>query len=167
LTDSDAFGTGHHPTTALCIEALEEILSVERLDGILDVGTGSGILALAALMLGVPHAVGRDTDGNALNIAEKNARLNNCSDRLKLILGGPNLVDGSWPLVIANLLAGPLIEMAPILVRRVARSGRLILSVLARIGIPKSIPAFRDEADRFEGARPVDSPDISSFLVTA
>ena len=133
LTDSNAFGTGHHPTTALCVEALEETL-IERVDRILDVGTGSGILALTALMMGVPQAVGLDIDADALKAAAENARLNNLADRLQLVLGGPDALDGSWPLVIANVLAAPLIEMAPILVRRVGRRGRLILS-----GIPWSL----------------------------
>jgi ribosomal protein L11 methyltransferase len=128
LTDSDAFGTGHHPTTALCVEALEEILTFERLDSVLDVGTGSGILALAALMMGVPQAVGLDTDADALRVAAENARLNNVSNRLQLVYGGPDVVDGKWPLVVANVLAAPLIEMAPALVRRLGRRGRLILS---------------------------------------
>lgn len=134
LTDSTAFGTGCHPTTALCIEALEEILTLEHLDSVLDVGTGSGILALIALMMGVPEAVGLDTDPDALRVAAENARLNNFADRLQLVLGGPDVVDGNWPLVVANVLAAPLIEMAPALVRRVGRRGRLILS-----GIPSSL----------------------------
>ncbi len=134
LTDSKAFGTGHHPTTALCVEGLEEILSFERLDSVLDVGTGSGILALTALMMGVPQAVGLDTDANALRVAAENARLNNLADRLQLVLGGPDVVDGSWPLIVANVLAAPLMDMAPVLVRRLGRRGRLILS-----GIPSSL----------------------------
>jgi ribosomal protein L11 methyltransferase len=134
LIDSDAFGTGHHPTTALCIEFLEEILAVERVDSVLDVGTGSGILALAALRMGVPQAVGLDIDADALNVAAENARLNNLADRLQLILGGPDVVNSNWPLVVANVLAAPLIDMAPVLVRRLGRRGRLILS-----GIPWSL----------------------------
>jgi len=134
LTDSTAFGTGHHPTTALCVEALEEALTIAVPDSLLDVGTGSGVLALAALLMGVPRAVGLDIDADALKIAAEHARLNNLADRLQLVLGGPDVLDGAWPLVVANVLAAPLIEMAPVLVRRVGRHGRLILS-----GIPLSL----------------------------
>jgi ribosomal protein L11 methyltransferase len=131
LLDSSAFGTGHHPTTALCIEALEEAVSINVPDCMLDVGTGSGVLALAALRLGVPRATGLDIDTAALQTAVRNAQLNNVADRLQFVHGGPERVDGVWPLVVANILAAPLIEMAPLLVRRVASGGRLILS-----GIP-------------------------------
>ena len=134
LIDSPAFGTGHHPTTALCIEAIEEILTHEHLDSILDVGTGSGILALTALAMGVPQAIGLDIDADALEVAAENARLNDFADRLELILGGPDVVHGRWPLVVANVLAAPLIDMAPLLARRVGRRGRLILS-----GVPSSL----------------------------
>ena len=134
LTDSAAFGTGHHPTTALCIEALEEAVNIGFPDSILDVGTGSGVLALAALMLGVQRAVGLDIDADELKVAAEHARLNNMADRLELLLGGPDAVSGVWPLVVANVLAAPLIEMAPTLVRRVGSGGRLILS-----GIPWSL----------------------------
>ena len=89
LRDSKAFGTGHHPTTALCIEALEE--AVERITSMLDVGTGSGILALAALRMGVRQAVGLDIDADALTVAAENIRLNNLADRLQLVHGGPEL----------------------------------------------------------------------------
>ena len=128
LTDSTAFGTGHHPTTALCIEAIEEALTIAVPDSVLDVGTGSGVLALTALMMGVSRAVGLDIDVDALKIAAEHARLNNLADRLQFVLGGPDVVSGAWPLVVANVLAAPLIEMAPVLVRRVGGRGRLILS---------------------------------------
>ena len=131
LTDSTAFGTGHHPTTALCVEALEEALTIAVPDSVLDIGTGSGVLALTALMMGAPRAVGLDIDADALKIAAENARLNNLADRLQLVLGGPDVVGGAWPLVVANVLAAPLIEMAPVLVRRVGNRGRLILSGIA------------------------------------
>ena len=134
MIDSPAFGTGHHPTTALCIETLDEMLTIEHIESVLDVGTGSGILALTALRLGAPQAVGLDLDEEALETAAENARLNHLADRLQLVHGGPDAVAGNWPLVVANVLAAPLMEMAPILVRRVRRRGRLILS-----GIPVSV----------------------------
>jgi ribosomal protein L11 methyltransferase len=157
LTDSTAFGTGHHPTTALCVETIEETLVP---DIILDVGTGSGVLALAALKLGVPRAVGVDIDADALKIAGEHARLNGMADRLRLVHGGPDAVDGAWPLVVANVLAAPLIEMAPVLVRRVSRRGRLILS-----GIPSSLESeVRRTYERF-GMRHIRSETRAGWAV--
>jgi ribosomal protein L11 methyltransferase len=131
LTDSAVFGTGHHPSSGLCVEALQEALSIAMPESVLDVGTGSGLLALAALKMGVPRAVGVDIDADALNVAAEHARLNNLSDRLQFVRGGPEAVAGAWPLVVANILAAPLIEMAPILVRRVRSRGRVILCGIA------------------------------------
>lgn len=160
LSDSIAFGTGHHPTTALCIEALEEALTVAVPDSVLDVGTGSGVLALTALMMGVRRAVGLDIDGDALKIAALHARLNDLEDRLQLMLGGPDVVDGGWPLVVANVLAAPLIEMAPVLVRRVGSHGRLILS-----GVPWSLePEVRQTYERL-GMRHVRSDTRAGWTV--
>lgn len=143
LIDADAFGTGLHPTTALCLEALEDIADVAPPDTLLDVGTGSGVLALAALMHGVPRAVGIDIDDEALRVAAENARINELTERLDLARGGPESITGTWPLVLANVLAAPLIEMAPALVRRVGHHGRLVLS-----GIPSSVERDVDDAYR-------------------
>jgi ribosomal protein L11 methyltransferase len=160
LTDSTAFGTGHHPTTALCGEAIEEIIAIERPDCILDVGTGSGILALAALLMGVPQAVGLDIDPDALKAAAENARLNHLENRLRLVPGGPDAVEGTWPLVVANVLAAPLIEIAPVLVRRLGSRGRLILS-----GIPWSLESDVRQAYRHLGVRHVESRTRAGWTV--
>ena len=141
LVDDTAFGTGLHPTTALCLEALEDAVQVDRPDTVLDVGTGSGVLALAALMMGVPRALGLDIDEDALRVAAENARINGLDDRLQLTRGGPETLTGTWPLVLANVLAAPLIEMAPTLVRRVGHHGQLVLS-----GIPASVERDVDQA---------------------
>jgi ribosomal protein L11 methyltransferase len=160
LTDSAAFGSGHHPTTSLCVEAIEEALSFGIPAGVLDIGTGSGVLALSALIMGVPRAMGLDIDPDALSNAAENARLNNLADRLQLVLGGPDMVDGAWPLVVANVLAAPLIEMAPILVRRVASRGHLILS-----GIPSSVESeVRQTYQRF-GMRHIRSQTRAGWSV--
>jgi ribosomal protein L11 methyltransferase len=160
LTDGAAFGTGLHPTTALCLEALQDVLSAvasaepemesSRPGAVLDVGTGSGVLALAALMMGVPRALGIDIDDEALRIAAENAQINGLDERLELRSGGPETVIGAWPLVLANVLAAPLIEMAPALVRRVGQHGQLVLS-----GIPSSVEQDVDHAYRRLGMRRV------------
>jgi ribosomal protein L11 methyltransferase len=149
-TDSAAFGTGLHPTTAMCLEAIEEALQPAAAATLLDVGTGSGVLALAALLMGVPQALGLDTDAEALRAAAENARLNVLDGRLQLVRGGPDAVTGTWPLVVANLLAASLVELAPVLVRRVGHHGRLVLS-----GIPSSVEPDVDRAYRRLGMQHV------------
>jgi ribosomal protein L11 methyltransferase len=119
-------------------------------DAVLDVGTGSGVLALGALLLGVPRALGIDIDNEALRVAAANARLNDLEERLQLERGGPERVPGMWPLILANVLAAPLIEMAPALVRRVGNQGQLVLS-----GIPSSVEQDVDKAYRRLGMRRV------------
>lgn len=134
LIDSRVFGTGLHPTTAACLEALADLIPPAPPATVLDVGTGSGVLALAALRLGVPGATAIDIDANAVRVAAANAALNGLGDRLTLRHGGPEQVAGTWPLVLANILAAPLIEMAPVVGRLVGHAGRLILS-----GIPAGV----------------------------
>jgi ribosomal protein L11 methyltransferase len=148
LADSSAFGTGLHATTALCVDALHEIVGETPPDSLLDVGTGSGILALAALLLGVPRAHAIDTDARALLVTAENARLNGVGERLQVTHGGPEAISGTWPLVVANILAAPLIEVAPALVRRVGHHGQLVLS-----GIPMSVEPDVDLAYRRLGMR--------------
>jgi ribosomal protein L11 methyltransferase len=131
LLDTPAFGTGLHPTTALCLEILDHLVAQDRPASMLDVGTGSGVLALAALALGVPRVTAVDIDAYAVRVAGDHARLNHVDDRLELRVGGPDAVPGTWPLVVANILAAPLIEMAPTLVRQVSSGGRLVLSGIA------------------------------------
>ena len=145
LVDTTAFGTGLHPTTAMCLEVLDEAVQHVPPDAVLDVGIGSGVLALAALLLGVPRATGLDIDDDALRVAAENARLNGMDGRLQLTRGGPDAVSGTWPLVLANVLAAPLIEMAPALVRRVGHAGARPLrdSRIGRTGCGPGVPPFR------------------------
>jgi ribosomal protein L11 methyltransferase len=159
LIDAPAFGTGLHPTTALCLNALDELASAFSPEGVLDVGTGSGVLALSALMLGVPRALGIDNDDEALRVTAENARINELEDRLELALGGPESIAGTWPLVLANVLAAPLIEMAPRLVRRVGHHGRLVLS-----GIPDGVEREVEDAYRRLGMRRVDTKSRDGWL---
>jgi len=121
-----AFGTGTHPTTALCLERLEAL----DLDGaaILDYGCGSGILAIAALKLGAARAVGVDIDPQALVATRENARRNGVEDRLEAV--GTEHLTGTFDVVVANILAGPLVALADPLSERCRPGGRLLLSGL-------------------------------------
>jgi ribosomal protein L11 methyltransferase len=84
-----------------------------------------------------------DVDRVAVETARSNARLNGLAAQLRLVHGGPEALFGSWPLVVANILAAPLIEMAPTLVRRVAGGGRVILSGIADAAAPDVAAAYR------------------------
>lgn len=152
MAEGLAFGTGLHPTTVLCLEALEDLLDVVTPARALDVGTGSGILALAALQRGVARAVGVDLDADALQVAAENVRLNGLAGRLSLVRGGPDAVRGAWPLIVANVRAAELMELAPTLVRRLASGGRLMLS-----GIPQSVASEVEQTYRRLGLTPVRS----------
>lgn len=124
-----AFGTGHHPTTALCLEWLDGAeLAGETL---LDYGCGSGILAIAALKLGASHAIAVDHDPQALEATSANGSVNGVAGRLSSCLPeGLDDLAGHLPvdIVVANILAGPLVELAPTLVRHLRPGGRLVLS---------------------------------------
>lgn len=120
-----AFGTGTHPTTALCLTWLDSL----DLEGktVVDFGCGSGILSLAALKLGAKEVIGIDIDPQALQASLDNAKRNQVDDRLSLFLpeDQPSL---KADVVVANILAGPLRELAPTIIEFVAENGLLALS---------------------------------------
>lgn len=122
-----AFGTGDHPTTKLCLEWLASLNLKDQ--NVIDYGCGSGILALAALALGTKTAWAIDNDPQALEATRNNAKLNPEASSCKLhVLSDQNVTDISAPIVIANILAAPLIELAPKLTALVADDGVLVLS---------------------------------------
>lgn len=135
----DAFGSGLHATTALILERLSEL---ELTGSVLDVGTGSGILALAALRLGCTRAVGVDTDPQALIRAEANAERNGLASRLELRAGLPDASE-RFPLIVANILPAVLIGLADGLVRRLGASGILLLSGLQANDVEEVWRAYR------------------------
>ena len=120
-----AFGTGTHPTTALCLEWLEgQDLSGQR---VLDFGCGSGILAIAALKLGAHRAHGVDNDPQALLASEDNAQRNGVGERFTVVLPHDD-ADTQYPIVVANILASALDALAPLLAQRTRAGGRIALS---------------------------------------
>jgi ribosomal protein L11 methyltransferase len=128
-----AFGTGTHPTTSLCLQWLDG----QALEGcsVLDFGCGSGILAIAALLLGAPRAVGTDIDPQALEASRDNAGRNNIADELFPLYLPEDLPPVPADVLVANILAGPLVSLAPQLSGLVKSGGRLALSgILAEQG---------------------------------
>jgi len=125
-----AFGTGTHPTTALCLGAVDEFLLARPGASVLDVGTGSGLLAIAARKLGAGRVAATDTDPVAVEVARENAARNGA----EIEVGGAPLseVPGPFDLVVANILANTLLDLAPALSRQVAPDGRLILAGLLK-----------------------------------
>lgn len=121
-----AFGTGTHETTALCLEWLD----ATALDGcsVLDVGCGSGVLAIAALLLGAGDAQGTDIDDQALTASRDNATANGVMARLRLYRPQQLPADYRCDVLVANILAAPLIELAPELARRCRPGARMALS---------------------------------------
>lgn len=123
-----AFGTGSHPTTHLCLQWLDANVGAD--DRVLDYGCGTGILAIAAKLVGAREAVGTDIDPQAVEAAVDNARMNDVEAEFVLPEG---MKDGTFEIVVANILANPLKLLAPALLGRVAPGGRLVLSgVLAK-----------------------------------
>jgi len=121
-----AFGTGTHPTTAMCLEWLDGL----DLEGktVIDFGCGSGILAIAALRLGAAQAIGIDIDPQAILASRDNAQRNGVSERLSLYLPKDQPDNLSADVVVANILAGPLRELAPLISVLPVAGGHLGLS---------------------------------------
>ena len=122
-----AFGTGGHETTSLCMEALDErVTSGER---VLDIGTGSGILAIAALKLGAAVAEGVDIDPVAVRTAGENAALNGVQDKLTVLVGDlSDKASGKYDIITANIVANAILSLAPAVPGLMAEGATFIAS---------------------------------------
>ena len=133
IEPKSAFGTGHHNTTVLCLEAITELHVSGRIhygQRFFDVGTGSGILGIACCQCGL-SGIGADIDPVAIDNAQENIVINNVSNQFRVLPGSAEAGGGEqFDLVIANILAGPLRELAPELMARLAPGGCLVLSGL-------------------------------------
>jgi ribosomal protein L11 methyltransferase len=138
-----AFGTGLHPTTRGSLHLLQALEPMPS--RLLDVGTGSGILALAALRLGAAHAVAFDTDPLAVKAARANAEGNDLAERMEVREGTiTSPAPERYPLVVANLVAAVLVDLAPVLAEHVDRGGTLIASGIIEPREPEVTAAFAD-----------------------
>lgn len=139
-----AFGTGHHATTALCLEWLDGADLAGRT--LLDFGCGSGILAIAGLKLGAARAIAVDHDPQALEATGDNARANGVLERLDILAPGAS-PDEAVECLVANILAGPLVELAPLLIARLRPGGALALSGILVEQIEGVLAAYRGRID--------------------
>lgn len=128
-----AFGTGHHGTTAGCLEIISQVMRARKVKRVLDLGTGSGVLAIAARKLAPVRVLATDIDPVATRVARENVRLNGiaCGVALETAPGFHSTAfgrHGPFDLIIANILARPLMRMAPQLAAQLAPGGDVILS---------------------------------------
>jgi ribosomal protein L11 methyltransferase len=145
-----AFGTGTHPTTRLCLEFIDSLHSsggAPPPSWVVDYGCGSGILALAALRLGATAALVHDIDPQALEATLENAQRNGLASQVRAFLHATELAQtvigsGGAPLVLANILAAPLIELAESLCQLLAPKGQLVLAGLLNEQADEVIAAY-------------------------
>ena len=155
-----AFGSGLHETTSMCIKALEEYLGKDKTNGqkdsdnairVLDVGTGTGILAIAAVLLGADEALGIDIDTDAVRVAEENIEHNGLSDRIAVQYG--DLTEGvsyEADIITANLMADLVIRLSPAAAKHLAPGGIYITSGILDIKEEVVSEAIRDAGFRID-----------------
>jgi len=140
-----AFGTGTHPTTSLCLRWLDK--NIKTQNSLLDFGCGSGILAIAAIMLGVDHADGVDIDPQALIATHSNAENNQVNEKINSFLPADfqrQHTDTLYDVVVANILSGPLAELAATLAGHTRKHGHIVLSGILREQAESVINAYKD-----------------------
>ena len=148
IEPKSAFGTGHHPTTTMCLEAISLLNRAGAISAgqtFLDMGTGTGILGIGCVKLGL-SGFGADIDPLSISNARENCDMNGVSaESFEIQEGSVELVQGQqYDVVIANILAGPLREMAPQLKPLVKEGGCLILSGLLSVQVPGMLEAYAD-----------------------
>ena len=130
-----AFGTGHHETTALCLSVLSDLAKSRRFDNVADIGCGTGLLAIGAAKLWKQRVIASDIDRAAVEIARENAAANGVGPFVRTVtadgLVNPRLAAGApYDLILANIIAGPLIFLAPQIVAAMAPRAVVVLSGL-------------------------------------
>lgn len=137
-----AFGTGTHPTTALCLEWLDSVDCENK--AVVDYGCGSGILGIAALLLGASNMIGIDIDPQAVEATQANAERNGIEASRYEVKLPPYEGDIKADIVVANILAGPLAELAPVITALVKPNGQLALSGILANQAHNVIDAYRE-----------------------
>jgi ribosomal protein L11 methyltransferase len=132
LRPGASFGIGQHPTTRLAIQGIEYAIKTRDCDGVsatmLDIGTGSGVLAITALKLGIDRAVGTDMDPCAITEAGENAKINGLSQRFTIMDMPAEEINGQFNLIAANLRYPTLARLCPYIASHIPENGTAILS---------------------------------------
>lgn len=137
-----AFGTGSHPTTRMCLVLLDEIIGEEAPERLFDLGTGSGILAMAGAFLGIEDVLAADIDATAVEVASDNVLGNAVGHSVKVVEGGAETADGLYDIITANLSASLLKRLAPDMALHLAPGGSLIISGILEDEEPQVTEAF-------------------------
>jgi ribosomal protein L11 methyltransferase len=153
----EAFGTGHHGTTAGCLFAIERAIRTRPVRRALDIGTGSGVLAIAIARLAHVPVLASDIDPAATRVATANVRLNQVHPGVRVVTaagisGRVFGASGPFDLIVANILAGPLVALAPSIRRALAPGGTVILSGLVPHQQNRVAAAYRAAGLRFARA---------------
>ncbi|MCI0836769.1 MAG: 50S ribosomal protein L11 methyltransferase [Chloroflexi bacterium] len=152
-----AFGTGHHPTTLMCLEEIEK--AVKPGSRFLDVGCGSGVLSIAALALGAEHAVGLDIDDDAVISSAANLEAAGYSGQSTILHGTiphPEVPDGTFEVVAANISAKALIELAGPLISSVSANGVVITSGVLETRLDDVNAAFESAGGVVQSSRKIE-----------
>ena len=146
IDPGQAFGTGQHESTLLCLRRMDRLRRRDILpESVLDVGCGTGILALAGLIMGCRTARAIDLDPQAVEAAKHNAELNQLSGRLEVDDTPLAKLTGTWSLIVANLTAEDLKALAPLLAARLEKGGEIVASGLLLEQVDEVMAAFRRE----------------------
>lgn len=151
----EAFGTAHHATTLGCLEAIDRLTHKLIFDSVLDLGCGTGVLAIAVARADpVSRIIATDLDPQSVAVAAENISRNGAAGRIETIVAAgldhPRLRGQQFDLIIANILAGPLLALAPGLSRAVTRGGTLVLSGLLNDQAPAIVARYRSLGFRLE-----------------
>lgn len=143
INPSMAFGTGHHESTRLCIRAAQELMIDNASKVVLDVGCGSGILSIAALMLGAESVTAIDTDPVSVDESHKNLKRNNVSHNIEVLCSTIDKIQGKFDLILANIYVEPLLAMKNEIKKRLKSDGNVVLSGFQEIRMNEISRGFK------------------------